>query len=545
MGEPNHGLRYFSGDDTVDWREYKRWKQWCINKMAVMDKLPKTARGSFVWTLLQGRALEVVEHLKEEEYQKEDGDKVIFGLLDTRWPERDRTDEIGEHITEVFHLRAKEGELLRTWCARARECFDRCQRKTGVSFPEEAKGWILLHCGGMSEEQRAVVLARTDGVLKFDVLSTAMRSCFPEFVVPKKKTVAAHYVENEDAEWWYQENHLGEPSYEDDVPAGDETAFHDVELFLTEHDQDTAVEGETFQENEVAEVLAATWRDKRQELARLQKARKFHQAGDVRRSFRVEVEELKKRTQCRHWARECKSKLPPKPAGSEAAGGAFRPTSSASMVQHFVCHAVVDISAKPKTLLDSLRALRLRRAREADRPDEPDGGELLLVSSPGFAVLDSGCGRSVVGEETLAEFRSLWSKAGVGQPPEIAEVNVFKFGNGAQETSRVVVEMPVSLAGRRGVVRAALIRGKAPLLLSRAALKTLKANMDFAKDELCIFEGDQRLPMHTNRAGQYIIPVADFSTEVPEKHSTEVPEKQSNHVEIGAALAEPVAEVKR
>ena len=241
MGEPNHGLRYFSGDDSVDWREYKRWKQWCVNKMAVMDKLPKTARGSFVWTLLQGRALEVVEHLKEEEYQKEDGDKVIFALLDTRWPERDRTDEIGEHITEVFHLRAKEGEMLRTWCARSRECFDRCQRKTGVSFPEEAKGWILLHCGGMSEEQRAVVLARTDGVLKFDTLSQAMRSCFPEFVVPKKRSQAAHYVENEEADWWYPGDYTGDATYEDHPSEYDDQAFNDVEMFLTEHDQDVTL----------------------------------------------------------------------------------------------------------------------------------------------------------------------------------------------------------------------------------------------------------------------------------------------------------------
>ena len=73
----------------------------------VMDKLPKSARGSFVWTLLQGSALEIVEHLKKDEYQKEGGEKVIFDLLDKRWPERDRSDEMGE--------------LLRVWCARARE----------------------------------------------------------------------------------------------------------------------------------------------------------------------------------------------------------------------------------------------------------------------------------------------------------------------------------------------------------------------------------------------------------------------------------------
>ena len=85
MGEAHHGLRYFSGDDSVDWREYRRWKMWCTNKFLVMDKLPKEARGSFVSTLWRGKALEMVKHLKESEYQKEGGERTI---LDKRWPER-------------------------------------------------------------------------------------------------------------------------------------------------------------------------------------------------------------------------------------------------------------------------------------------------------------------------------------------------------------------------------------------------------------------------------------------------------------------------
>ena len=44
---------------------------------------------------------------------------------------------------------------------------------------------------------------------------------------------------------------------------------------------------EAFQDVE----LATTWNDKRQELAKLQKARKFNQAGNLERSFRIAVEE--------------------------------------------------------------------------------------------------------------------------------------------------------------------------------------------------------------------------------------------------------------
>ena len=267
MAEGGHSLRYFSGEEA-DHREYKRWKLWVQNKMRVTEKLAEEARGSFVWTLLQGKALEVVEHLAPAEYQKKDGDRVLFELLDQRWPEKDRADELGEHVSEVFLLKSKEGENIRQWCARAREVFDRCNRKTGVQFPEEARGWLVLNCSGMSEEQRAVVLARCHGSRKFDDVSQAMRSCYPEYVVPKRRSHGAHYAEYDDESTWWDE------AYGPDLePRASEGGFDDVEMFLAEHN--TAIEPleeETYQENEVAEVLAATWKEKRQELSKLQRA---------------------------------------------------------------------------------------------------------------------------------------------------------------------------------------------------------------------------------------------------------------------------------
>lgn len=57
----------------MDHREYRQSKQWVASGSV---ELSKEARGSFVWTPLQGRALEIVEHLSEDQYQKEGGDKI-------------------------------------------------------------------------------------------------------------------------------------------------------------------------------------------------------------------------------------------------------------------------------------------------------------------------------------------------------------------------------------------------------------------------------------------------------------------------------------
>ena len=316
--------------------------------MRVMDKPPEEARGSFIWTLLQGKALEVVEHLDEDSYQKKGGEKVLFDLLDKRWPEKDRADQMGENIAEGFNLKAKDGETIRAWCARSRETFDRCQRKSGVKFPDEARGWILLHCGGLSESEHAVVLARAAGSLKLDDVSQSMRSCFPDYVVSRKKTVGAHLVEDQLS-----------PESPDLDEAGNAlgSEFADVEQFLAEHGvadlpepNAESIPGE-WTEREAAEVLAATWKNRRQELHRLQKSRKFDQMKDVKRAFRVEVAEVRRRSKwcwkCKklgHYARECRSKGPAVAASSSASTRDQAANSvehvSSEWQEHFVCVCV-------------------------------------------------------------------------------------------------------------------------------------------------------------------------------------------------------------
>ena len=289
-------LKYFSGE-AEDSKEYRRWKTWVQNKLLTLDKLPKASHGAFVYTLLTGKALEAVEHLEPEQYQVTDGDKALWALLDARFPQKESVDELGEILGEVFALKVKEGENMKMWAARSQEVFDRCGRKTGVKFPEQARGWIILHRSGLSDEQKAVVIARAGGDLNREAVCTALRSCYPDFSA-KKKPVA-----------------LVEEAFPvEDVESADvdiENEFQDVQDLLQDHHLPQGYETEDFPEGDVAEVLAATWREKRQELNRLQKSRQFGKMKEVKRSFRVEVEELKARTTCHrcgkkgHWAREC------------------------------------------------------------------------------------------------------------------------------------------------------------------------------------------------------------------------------------------------
>ena len=107
----------FNGE-SLDPREYRRWKLWAEARMASSKDMSATHRGPFVLCLLDGLALEAVEHLSLDRLKEENGDKHIWAALEERFPDR----------------------LSHDWLA---ECL-----KEGSSFPPPmVKAWRLGHRG--------------------------------------------------------------------------------------------------------------------------------------------------------------------------------------------------------------------------------------------------------------------------------------------------------------------------------------------------------------------------------------------------------------
>lgn len=513
--EGTGSVRYFSGE-AEDGKEYKRWKVWCKNKLLTLDKLPEASRGPYIYTLLSGKALETVEHVDPESYQKKGGDEVLWELLDKRFPQKDEIDELGEVMGEIFNLRIKESESIKAWIGRSQELFERCKRKTSVDFPDQARGWLTLHRCGLSDEQVAVVIARARGSLSREAIGIALRSCYPDYVGPKRRSAAA-----------VEEVFPVEPLDGSDDMLDE---FGDVQELIESHGPEMDEE-EVFPEEDVAEVLAASWKEKRGELNRLQKARPFSKVKEVKRQFRVEVEELKAKTKCHrcgmtgHWAREC-SVPKGKGKGASSRKPASSSTSGAGLVEEqpaVTLDFVASVSPTP-SLVEQVRG------KCAGHPQF----DVALISSPGFGVIDSGCGRTIIGAATLRDFQKMWSQRGIPSPTAIAEVHQFKYGNGEVETSRQVMPLPVRLAGKQGVIRASVVQGHAPLLISRSALKALGAVLDFQNDSLQLF--GRNVPLQINQAGQYVV---DVMSEAAETAVSEPPVQMTDSV--GAASVSTAA----
>ena len=49
----------------------------------------------------------------------EGGKLLLFKTLDGRFPQRDQSDETSEVLTEIFSLKAAEGEGVKFWLSRA------------------------------------------------------------------------------------------------------------------------------------------------------------------------------------------------------------------------------------------------------------------------------------------------------------------------------------------------------------------------------------------------------------------------------------------
>ena len=137
-------FKRFSGTD-LDGKAYRQWKLWAKAKMMSMKDVQKSQRGPFVYCLLDGLALECVEHLQLEDLSKEDGDEAIWKVLDERFPDKMQHDHMTECLREVFHLAPKDGESMAEWTSKVTETFAKSRRKVKVEFPLEAQGWICLH----------------------------------------------------------------------------------------------------------------------------------------------------------------------------------------------------------------------------------------------------------------------------------------------------------------------------------------------------------------------------------------------------------------
>ena len=229
--------------------------------MLTYKDLKPEQKGPWVFKLLGGKAWDACEHLSLDKLSSAEREAKIWKLLEPHFPEKKPYDQMGEALGAIFALAAKDGEDLKSWTGRVRDTFDQCQRKGNVNFPPEAKGWILLHCAGMSEEQRATVEAKSQGQLDLNWRHKLFGREYKASTNRKRPlgSIKLTRCQMSEAITWIENG----------------SDFKGVEAFLSEYQATPDDLGDlgTLTEEDAAEALAVSWSEQRREIAKLKQSR--------------------------------------------------------------------------------------------------------------------------------------------------------------------------------------------------------------------------------------------------------------------------------
>ena len=230
------------------------------------------------------------------------------------------------------------------------------------------------------------------------------------------------------------------------------------------------------EEDEVREVLASAWKQKRQEISKEKLRRGFGRpsksvANPATRKFRAEVEELKLRTKCNrcgnvgHWARECPQKrvqsykkvdeVATQRGKTSIFPSKLRETHFCDWSPQHESRFLCFFESKHCSLLDRIRKRREQRCsllekakkQKIERERAIGEYEAMLNSSPGKGVIDTGCAKMVMmmGSDAFKQYLDLLTSNERESVEKEREKNRFRFGDNETRMSHWSAVIPMNI----------------------------------------------------------------------------------------------------
>ena len=122
-----------------------------------------------------------------------------------------------------------------------------------------------------------------------------------------------------------------------------------------------------------------------------------------------------------------------------------------------------------------------------------------------LAVLDSGCTKTVCGQEWLKCYIESLCDDDRKKIQEFTSETEFKFGDGKVAASEKSVVIPCNIAGKNVSLKTDVVKSEIPLLLSKESMKAAESKIDFVNDRINIFGKD--IHLHFTTSGHYAIPL--------------------------------------
>ena len=139
-------------------------------------------------------------------------------------------------------------------------------------------------------------------------------------------------------------------------------------------------------------------------------------------------------------------------------------------------------AAAPLRDQDQLRNLEELEPMSEDEEEAEMACQLLHPA--GWGVVDTGCGRGVIGANTLKRHEDQLSRHGLSIDELEPKPHRFRYGNGSMDVSHRRVQIPIFLSGKEMKMRVHVVPGEVPLLISKRFLKSLGSQMDLQNNKV-------------------------------------------------------------
>ena len=414
----------FNGGDDEDvgtsarsyLRQVEAWRR--------LTYLPPGQQGLVLYRHLTGKAWVAAEELNVDALSRDDGVHYLMSWLRNRYLDLEVT-RIGKALSEMFRkLRRKAGQSIRDYNAE----YDRLHarlKEVGCMLPEECAAWLYVDRLQLEEGAELNLLASVGNTYSLGKLQKAaiiqdrgLRKPWEGGQGKGRRPFTAHVTDNGDDDEWDAD--VGGDARDDDVDMPEEVAvaymtYQSAKNKYREHKNARGYKGDADNADGGEKNAAAKARD---EKLRQIKARSFC-SGCGRRG---------------HWHKddEC-----PNNSGSKTTG----PKSGAAVKE--VC---VAMPAEVMTLKH--------------------------ISGTLLGITDTACARTVAGTQWLQEYIDRVGEDG-GRPEMSKECEAYRFGTGRIHYSSFSAMLSFSLGEKIVQLRASIIPGDIPLLLSKTVLTKL------------------------------------------------------------------------
>ena len=196
-----------------------------------------------------------------------------------------------------------------------------------------------------------------------------------------------------------------------------------------------------------------------------------------------------------HWAREC-------PRGYTNRGEYYAEDSAAGPASDAGAGDEVHITlmASDTDADDEVHVTLM-----ASASDFTDKASALMGESIGSIVLDSGCSRTVCGEDWLNCFVETLTEDEKKTIKRSNSKSVFRFGDGRKMESQQCVVFPCILGGKAIKIKTDVVKCNIPLLLSKASMKNADMIMNMKTDTVSVF--GKTIKLNTTSLGHYVLPI--------------------------------------